>query len=79
LSKSLPEDKVKRLRLIALTKEVSETHIIDFVLWLSLKKSVLNKHSKQRKEKCKIHGSNIKGAPGSEMELNLVFKEIKLN
>ena len=30
--KSLPEAKVKRLRLIALTKEVSETPIKDFVL-----------------------------------------------
>ena len=44
------ETKVKRLRLIALTKEVSETPIIDFVLWLSLMKSVLNKHSKLRKK-----------------------------
>jgi hypothetical protein len=37
--KSLPEAKMKRLRLIALTKEVSEMPIIDFVLWLSLMKS----------------------------------------
>ena len=49
--KSLPEYKVKRFQLIALTKEVSETPIIDFVLWLSLMKSILNKHSKLRKEK----------------------------
>jgi hypothetical protein len=48
--KSLPEAKVKRLRLIALTKEVSETLIIHLVLWLSLM-SILNKHSKLRKEK----------------------------
>ena len=40
--KSLPE---------ALTKEVSETPIIDFVLWLSLIKNILNKHSKLRKKK----------------------------
>ena len=77
--KSLPEAKVKRLRLIALTKEVSETPIIDFVLWLSLMKNILNKHSKLRKEKYKIYGLSIKGAPGSEMELNPVFKDIKLN
>jgi len=51
--KRLPEAKVKRLRLIALTKEVSETPIIDVVLWLSLMKSILNKHSKLRKEKYK--------------------------
>jgi hypothetical protein len=49
--KSLPEAKVKRFRLIALTKEVSEMLIIDFVLWLSLVKSILNKHSNLRKEK----------------------------
>jgi hypothetical protein len=34
-----------------LTKEVSETPIIDFVLWLSLIKNILNKHSKLRKKK----------------------------
>ena len=42
-------------------------------------KSVLNKCSKLRKEKYKIYGSSIKEAPGSEMELNPVFKDIKLN
>jgi hypothetical protein len=49
--KSLHEAKVKRLKLIALTKEVSETPTIDFVHWLSLMKSILNKRSKLRKEK----------------------------
>ena len=71
--KSLPEAKVKRLRLIALTKEVSKKPSRDFVLWLSLMKRSLNKHSKLRKEKYKIYGSSIKGVPGSEMEQNLVF------
>jgi hypothetical protein len=56
---------VKRLRLIALAKEVSEMPIIDFVLWLSLMNSILNKHSKLRKEKYKIKCLSIKGAPGS--------------
>ena len=70
--KSLPEAKVKRLRLIALTKEVSKKPSRDFILWLSLMKS-LNKHSKLRKEKYKIYGLSIKGIPGSEMEQNLVF------
>jgi hypothetical protein len=74
LLKSLPEAKVKRLRLIALTKEVLEMPIIDFVLWLCLMKSILNKHSKLRKEKYKIYGLSFKGAPGSEMELNLCSK-----
>ena len=35
---------MKRLRLITLTKEVSEMPIIDFVLWLSLMKNILKKH-----------------------------------
>jgi hypothetical protein len=70
--KSLPEAKVKRLGLIALTK-VSKKPSRDVVLWLSLMKRSLNKHSKLRKEKYKTYGSNIKGVPGSEVEQNLVF------
>jgi hypothetical protein len=71
--KSLPEAKVKRLGLTALTKEVSKKPSRDFVLWLSLMKKSLNNHSKLRKEKYKIYDSSIKGVPGSEMEQNLVF------
>jgi hypothetical protein len=71
--KSLPEAKVKRLRLIALTKEVSKNPSRDFVLWLSVMKRCVNKHSKLRKENCKIYGSSIKGVPGSEMEQNPVL------
>ena len=71
--KILPETKVKRLRLFALSKEVSKKPSRDFVLWLSLMKRSLNKHSKLRKEKYKIHGLSIKGVPGSEMEENPVF------
>jgi hypothetical protein len=41
---------VKRLGLIELTKEVSKKPSRDFVLWLSLMKRSLNKHSKLRKE-----------------------------
>jgi hypothetical protein len=70
---SLPEAKVKRIRLIALTKEVSETPSINFVLWLSLMKNISNKHRKLKKEKYKMCGSSIKGAPGSEMELHPLF------
>ena len=55
------ESMVKRFILIALTKEVSKKPSRDFVLWLSLMKSILNKCSKLRKEKHKIYGSNIKG------------------
>ena len=43
--KSLAEAKVKRLRLFALTKEVSEMPILDCVLWLRFMKSILNKCS----------------------------------
>jgi hypothetical protein len=75
--KSLPEVKIKNLRLIALTKEVSEMPIIDSVLWLGLVKRLLNKCSKLRKEKYKMYGSSIKGTPGSEMGLNPVFNDIK--
>jgi hypothetical protein len=49
--KSLLEAKVKRLRLIALTKEVSKNPSRDFVLWLNLMKRSLNRYSKLRKEK----------------------------
>ena len=73
LSEKLPETKVERLRLIALTKEVSKKPSRDFVLWLSLMKRSLNKHSKLRKAKYKIYGLSIKGVPGSEMEQNPVF------
>ena len=54
--KSLPEAKVKRLgliALIALTKEVSKEPSRDFVLWLSLTKRSLNKHSKLRRKNIK--------------------------
>ena len=71
--KSVPEAKEKRLRLISLTKEVSEMPIIDFVLGLSPVECILNKCSKLRKEKYKIYGSSIKGAQGSEMEPYPVF------
>ena len=71
--KSLPEAKVKIFMLIALIMEVSKRPNRDFVLWLSLMKSIWNKHSKLRKEKYKIYGSSIKGAPGGEMKLNPVF------
>jgi hypothetical protein len=57
--KILPEVKVKRLLLIALTKQVSKKPSRDFILWLSLMKSLLNKCSKFRKEKYKIYGSSV--------------------
>jgi hypothetical protein len=50
--------------------------IIEFVLWLSLMKSILNKCCKLRKEKYKIEGLSVKGAPGGEVGLNPVFKEL---
>ena len=68
--KSQPKAKVKNFRLIAITKKVSKKPSLDFVLWFTLMKSVLIKHSKLRKEKYKMYGSKSKGAPGSVMELN---------
>jgi len=55
--------KVKRFILIALTKDDSKKSSRDFVLWLSLVKSILNKCSKPRKKKYKINGLSITGAP----------------
>ena len=49
--KSVLEYKVKRFRLIALTKQVSKNPSRDFVLWYILTNSNLIKHSKLRKEK----------------------------
>jgi hypothetical protein len=40
--------------------------------------TILNKCNKPRKEKYKIYGSSIKGAPESEMKLNPVFSDIEL-
>jgi hypothetical protein len=71
--KSLLETKVKRFLFIALTKEVSKKPSRNFVFWLSLMKSILNKHDKLRKEKYKIYGLSFKGTLESEMELNPVF------
>jgi hypothetical protein len=71
--KSLPEAKGKRLRLIALTKEVSKKPSSNFVLWLSLMKRNLSKYSKLRKERYKIYGLSIKQVPGIQMEQNPVF------
>ena len=71
--KSLPDSEVKRFRLVALTKEIS----IDRALWFTPVKITLINYRKLRKEKYKMYGSSIKGVPGSGMELNPVFKEIK--
>ena len=61
--KSLPEAKIKRIKLIALTKEVSKKPSRVFILWLELTKIILNKCSKLRKDKCKIYGVSIKETP----------------
>jgi hypothetical protein len=67
---------VKRLRLIALTKEVSKQPSLDLVMWFTLMKSILMECSKLRKEKYKMCGSNNKEAPGSRMELNPLLADI---
>jgi hypothetical protein len=75
--KSIPEAKVKRIILIALTKEVSKKASRNFVLWLSLIKSTLNKCSKLRRKNIKYMVWVLKGALENEMEVNPVFQEIK--
>jgi hypothetical protein len=40
-------------------------------------KNLYMEHSKLRKEKYKMHGSVNKGTLESEMQLNLVFRDIK--
>ena len=72
--KSLPQAKVKRFRLVVLTKKVSKQPGINYSMLLlkfTVTKNVLMKRSKLRKEKYKICDSSIKGVPGIEMELNL--------
>lgn len=76
---SVFEDKVKRCRLIALTKEISRQFSLDSVLCLTDKKSLLIKRSKLRKEKYKVYGSKIKRAPGNGMKLNPVFRKLNRN
>jgi hypothetical protein len=49
--KSLPEPQVKRVKLIALKKEISKQPILDSILWLTLMKSILMKYNKKKKEK----------------------------
>jgi hypothetical protein len=53
LFEKLPEAKVKIFILIVLTKEVSKKPNREVVPWLSLMKSVLNRHSKLRKKNIK--------------------------
>ena len=58
-SKSLPEAKVKRFRLIALTKEVSKQSGIDSAVRLlkfTLRKRLLMTRSELPKEKYKLYG-----------------------
>jgi hypothetical protein len=67
--KSLHEAKakMKRIKLIALTKKDSENPSIFFVLWCTIIKTILIKLRKLREKR----------VLGSKMELNLVFEEIK--
>jgi hypothetical protein len=62
-----------------LTEDISKQPSRNFVLWLSLNKCILNRHSKFRKEKCKIYGSSINREPGREMELNLCSRQYQIN
>jgi hypothetical protein len=70
--KSVLGAKVERFILIALTKEISKEPNGDFVFWLRVVKSILNKHSKLRKEKYKMYGSSNKKAQ-EVLQLDLVM------
>jgi hypothetical protein len=61
--KSIPLAKVKRHKLIALTKEVSKKPSIDFVLWFNPMKSLFIHHSKHmlNKEQSKCMVQIIRG------------------
>jgi hypothetical protein len=77
--KSLPKAKMRRIRSIALAKEVSEQPGINSIVWLpklTLMKNIVMKRIKKRKVKYTMYDGSIKGASGSGMELNPVFKEI---
>jgi hypothetical protein len=52
--KSLPDAKVKRVKLIALTKEVSKQFSLESVLWFGFMKIILMKHSKLNKKNYKM-------------------------
>jgi hypothetical protein len=54
--KSLPEAKAKKVKLIALTKEVSKQSSIDSVLWFSIMKNALrcSKFRKKKNTKCVV-------------------------
>lgn len=79
LSEELAEAKIKRFRIIILTKEVSKPTTFNFFQWFNLMEQVLIKFTKLREENCKMYGSKINREQGSGMELNLVFKAIKWN
>jgi hypothetical protein len=59
--KSLPEAKVKRFRLITLSKESPNQPSIDSALWFTLMKNILIKCSKLRKEKYRMCCPGLKG------------------
>ena len=70
--------RLKKIILIALTNDIPENPRRNFVLWLSLIKSILNKHSKLELKNINIYSLSLKKASGIEMEMNSVFQAIKL-
>jgi hypothetical protein len=73
--KSLPEAKLKRFWLIALTKEVSEKYSIDFVLYILIKVVLLSVTNLVKI--IQNYSSSNKTVRGSTMELIAMFMEIK--
>ena len=73
--KCLPEAKVKKFQLVAFTKEVSENHSIDFVLYILIKVVLLSVTNLVKI--IQNYSSSNKTVRGSTMELIAMFMEIK--
>ena len=69
---------MKRIRLIAFTKDISEKSYRDVFLWFTFMKNILSKHSKLKKKTYNAHDSKSKEAR-KEAKLNPELKDIKRN
>ena len=74
MSKNLPEAKLKSFGLVVLSEEISNQPRI--VMWLLVFTLMKICNEKEQAEKGKMYNSRRKGALGSRMMANPVFKEI---
>ena len=72
------KNRLKKYILIAFTEEFSENSRMNFVLWLSLMKSILNKHSKLKIDIFKIY-SLLKRDQGVKWRWILCSRILNLN